>query len=173
MTTEPEKKKKRDYTPIRIGLMSVITMWADLEEVLCELLCTLLRTDEHMIAGAVFYTLTSNKTRRDVIHNVGRVVLRKDHPDEFGELEKLMRRLQRASSKRNNLLHATWRFSDPEGDIALFRFNDPPGFFEMDNLTVDDLLRSWDQMKTLKADVEAYHVRVAKLLHESRGKDRQ
>lgn len=165
MSDTPDHDLYQHHHEIANILSIIISRWADLEVQMCKILSALLNGDP-AATMAVFYTVSANKVRRDILLNVSRVKL-KNHPDELRKMEKLARRIQRAAKKRNDLMHSVWTVQLSTGDANIFRFNDPPGFFSNETITLDYLRRTAQQLKALSEDLITFDQNVRVLLDAS------
>jgi hypothetical protein len=95
-----------DNAPEHLTFIGLIAAnWAILESSLCHLLCFMLDID-WPAARAILYTISSNKTRRDVIWNVAN----SQHysAESLKQLEKALQKVKRVAEQRNDFMHYTY-----------------------------------------------------------------
>lgn len=92
----------------------VAISWATVEHLLMMLLASLLHVPRP-VAEAVFYTVTANKVRREIISNTTFAIFGKDH-DLTKRTAKLMDALSKIAKRRNDFAHSIWgAMKKPDG----------------------------------------------------------
>jgi hypothetical protein len=99
--------------------LGIITAeWSALEWSLCSLFAAMLGVDEDR-AEAVFFTLTNNRSRREVVASLAKVLFA-EGADLRNRTDRILRRTRNAASRRNSLAHGIWTFGEgPESGSSL------------------------------------------------------
>jgi hypothetical protein len=92
--------KHPDYAE-RLGIITA--EWSALEWHLCFLFEALLGVDRER-AEAVFFTLTNNRSRREVVANLAKVLLTEESELRV-RTDRILRRAKNAATRRNALAH--------------------------------------------------------------------
>jgi hypothetical protein len=132
--------------------LGIITAeWSALEWGLCSMFGTMLGVDRDR-AEAVFFALTNNRSRREVVASLAKVLFA-EGSDLRGRIDRILRRVRNAASRRNSLAHGIWIFGDEPGSgssLAIHRDTGILTSFQMELKVLDQVI---SQLRSLREDV--------------------
>lgn len=131
--------------------LGVITAeWAALEWGLCSLFGTMLGVDRDR-AEAVFFALTNNRSRREVVASLAKVLFT-EGTELRNRIDRILRRTRNAASRRNSLAHGIWTFGeapDSGSSLALHRDTGILTSFQIELKSLDQVI---SQLRCLRED---------------------
>jgi hypothetical protein len=151
--------KHPDYAN-KLGIITA--EWSGLELHLCYLFQFLLATDRER-AEAVFFTLTSNRSRREAVASLANLLL-----PEGSELrhrtDRILRRVSSAATRRNFIAHAIWHFGEAPGSGSAFRFERDSATLRSAPIEIRVLDEIISQPRILRKDTHELAVAVKEFL---------
>lgn len=151
ITVTTDLTQRPDYAE---ALGHVCAFWANLEWWMFHLFMTLSGAAP-AIARSVFYSMESNRARRDLIKAVGQTVIEKK--PLFIELDDILGGIGRCARVRNKLVHDTWGVSATQkGEVIQFRLGGADYMRHLEEVSIEDLRRCAEQIQKVRDSIERF-----------------
>jgi len=146
--------------------LGIITAeWSGFEFALCLLFQCMLGVDGNR-AEAIFFSLTNNRSRREIIASLSKALI-SDNVDLRNKIDRILRRSRSAASRRNALAHGIWHFgegADSGGTISLDR---DTGILKASQIEAKALDQTISQLRILRKDIHMLAIEVKNTLYPS------
>jgi hypothetical protein len=145
---------------IRFGIITA--EWSALELHLCFLFRCLLGIDAAR-AEAVFFTVTNNRSRREMVASLAAVVL--PEGDELrNRVDRILRRIKNAAARRNAIAHSIWYFGEIVGKGGALSFERGSGRLTSGPKEIQELDQVMAQLRILRKDTHEVAIAVRDFL---------
>jgi hypothetical protein len=142
-----------DYAE-RLGIITA--EWSALEWGLCDLFGTMLGVDRER-SEAVFFALTNNRGRREVVASLAKVLFA-EGAELRNRTDRILRRMRNAASRRNSLAHGIWTFGEPPDAGSSLALDRETGILTSSKVELKSLDQAIAQMRDLRQDM--HHLRI-------------
>jgi hypothetical protein len=114
-------------------------------------------------AEAVFFTVTNNRSRREMVASLATVVLPEGN-ELRNRVDRILRRIKNAAARRNAIAHAIWHFGEIVGKGGAFSFERGSGRLTSAPKEVKELEQVIAQLRILRKDTHEVAIAVRELL---------
>jgi hypothetical protein len=145
------------HHPNYANKLGIVTAeWSALELHLCFLFQNLLGVDSQR-AEAIFFTLTNNRARREVIASLAKILLSEEH-ELRNRVDRILRRVRNAATRRNEVAHGIWHFGEAQDSGSAIAFNREIGILTTSTVEVKILDQIISQIRVLRRDVHSLSI---------------
>ena len=151
--TEIDAQIKQAWLELTSMVTELTSAWWEVEHALAMLLAAL-SSMRHVAADVILGTATSNRLKRDIVLNVARVILAR--AADLKGVEKILARMARAASTRNQFAHAGFGLHHERGRFYLrvlsLDAREQFGLFTYEYFSKKDLENVKNQFAALRND---------------------
>ena len=131
----------------------ITAYWAMLEHHMCMILTHLLDVPQ-AVGEAIFYTITSNRVRKDILLHVANQVIKDEAKHK--ELTRLLNRVAGQAKKRNRLSHDLWSMGRDSSEVG--QIKTAPGGLNLSFVSLAKLKRDEDTIVKIADELAEFFI---------------